>query len=398
LRVAGRVLVIDGPDIELADAFAQTRVTLAGPHALAPGDLAVLEATFHDGRLVAGRVLERIAPAAPPTSRNPLAELPASETDRLVARGIGRSLHARSKALSAVRAFFERRGFLEVDTPSMVPCPGLDLHLDAFGVSGAPPERPLWLITSPEYQMKRLLAGGVPRCFQLARCFRRGEVGSRHNPEFLMLEWYRAFASMDDVVADTEALVREVVVALAQRPEVVVEGVRVDLSGPFERLTVGEAFARHGGVSADEAIAMASTDEDRFFRILVDEVEPALAALGRPVFLCDYPAPFASLARLRPDDPRVAERFELYVGSLELCNGFGELTDPHEQRARFLRDQEARAARGLPVYPLDDRFLAALAEGMPPAAGNALGLDRLIAMSLGAKAIGDVSSFPAGWL
>jgi lysyl-tRNA synthetase class 2 len=396
--VAGRVLEVESPAFVLADAFASVRVTLAGKAAVEPGDLAVVEASFLDGRLVAGRVVERIGPARPPTSRSPAHEPAGSETERFVARNIGKALRARAEALRTIRGYFERRGFVEVDTPSMVPCPGLDLHLDAFGVEGAPSGKPLWLITSPEYQMKRLLAGGVPRCFQLARCFRRGEIGSRHNPEFLMLEWYRAFAPMDAIVRDTEEIVRSVVTLLAGTSEVSVEGVRVDLSGPFERISVGEAFARHAGVSADCAIAMATDDEDRFFRLLVDAVEPALARAGRPVFLVDYPAPFASLARLKPSDPRVAERFELYVGSLEVCNGFGELTDPVEQRARFVRDQEHRARTDKAVYPLDERFLAALEEGMPPAAGNALGVDRLVALGLGARSIGEVTAFPHGWL
>jgi lysyl-tRNA synthetase class 2 len=172
----------------------------------------------------------------------------------------------------------------------------------------------------------------------------------------------------------------------------------VSLDAPFARVAVGEAFARHAGVPADEAIALASNDEERFFRILVDQVEPALAAEPRPVFLVDYPAPFASLARLKPDDPRLCERFELYACGIELCNGFGELTDPAEQRARFERDQAARAALGKPAYPIDERFLAALEEGMPPSAGNALGVDRLIALCLGAEAIADVMAFPLEWL
>ncbi len=246
--------------------------------------------------------------------------------------------------------------------------------------------------------MKRLLAGGVPRCFQVCRCFRRGEVGQRHNPEFTMLEWYRAFAGVDLVMDDTEALVRHVARALGAGEAVEVEGIRVDLSAPFERLPVAGAFARWAGVSEEEAISLASTDEERFFRLLVDAVEPALARSPRPVFLVDYPAPFASLARLSTADPRVAERFELYVAGVELCNGFGELTDPAEQRARLLHDQAERARLGKPVYPIDERFLAALEEGMPPSAGNALGLDRLIAVCLGTASIGAVTAFPAGWL
>ncbi|KYG05320.1 lysine--tRNA ligase, partial [Sorangium cellulosum] len=320
---------------------------------------------------------------------------PSSETERAIHRGLGLALARRAAALAAVRALFAERGFLEVETPSMVPSPGLDLHLDAFAVEAA---RPTFLITSPEYQMKRLLSGGVPRCFQLARCFRRGELGDRHNPEFTMLEWYRAFAGVDEVMRDTEAIVQRVAGALGAGGAISVSGKAVRLTPPFPRISVGDAFARWAGVAADDAIALASSDEERFFRLLVDAVEPAIAALPHPVFLVDFPAPFASLARLKPGDPRVCERFELYVAGVELCNGFGELTDPVEQRARLLADQAARAARGKPVYPIDERFLGALEEGMPPAAGNALGVDRLVALCLGATSIGDVLAFPHGWL
>jgi lysyl-tRNA synthetase class 2 len=393
VRVAGRVIDVQGTDIVLADAFVRVDVSLVHGD-VAVGDHVILEASFVQNKLVMGRVVERFRPVKPKVSRGSSAEVPSGETERFVLRDVGRGLAARAKAFSLVRSFFDRRGFVEVDTPSMVPCPGLDLHLDAYGVADAPH----WLITSPEYQMKRLLVGGIPRCYQLARCYRRGEVGGRHNPEFLMLEWYRAFAPVEAVIADTEALVRHVITELSGKSDVEVEGVRVDLSGPFERITVGEAFARYANVSADEAISWATNDEDRFFRVLVDDVEPALARIGRPLFLTDYPSPFASLARLSPTDSRVAERFELYVGSLEVCNGFGELTDPVEQRARFLRDQEHRRMQGKPVYPLDERFLDALEEGMPPAAGNALGMDRLVALGLSARSIADVTSFPFGWL
>ena len=344
----------------------------------------VLAGTLAGGALSAAVIVSRARPVRP---------LPAPETERLRAHGVGAGLRARAAALRAVRAFFDERAFVEVETPAAVPSPGLDLHLDAFEVPGAG-----YLITSPEYQMKRLLAGGVPRCFQVCHCFRRGEVGPRHNPEFTMLEWYRAFAGVEDVMADTEALVRHVLGALGAGTSIEIEGSRVDLGAPFERLPVADAFARWAGVSGDDAIALASTDEDRFFRLLVDAVEPALARSPHPVFLVEYPAPMASLARLSPHDPRVAERFELYVAGIELCNGFGELTDPAEQRARLLHDQEARRRAGKPVYPLDERFLAALEEGMPPSAGNALGLDRLIALGLGTERIGAVTAFPAGWL
>src|SRR5271165_5201422 len=188
-----------------------------------------------------------------------------------------------------------------------------------------------------------------------------------------MLEWYRARAGVDDVMRDTEQLVAAVTGGTVR-----VGGRAVDVRPPVDRLTVCEAFATYAGWSEGETLDAAARDEDRFFRALVDAVEPALARRDRAVFLVDYPATQASLARRKPGDPRVAERFELYVAGVELCNGFGELTDPVEQRARLLADQAERRRRGLPEYPLDERFLEAVAK-LPECAGNALGLDRLAA-------------------
>ena len=385
IELAGRVLSVRGRSLTVADAFALVEVELAAEAPVTISDLVVAAGRLVEARVVEATLVTRIEPM----TRN------GAETGRLVDRGVGRGLLARARGLEAVRSLFDQRGFIEVSTPAVVPSPGLDLHLDAFEVPGASFGDGIgYLITSPEYQMKRLLAGGVPRCFQIGSSFRKGEVGRRHNPEFSMLEWYRAFAEVSAVMEDTEALVRRVAQALGAGDRLNVGGARVDLSEPFERLAVGDAFARHAGIDRDLAIALASTDEDRFFRVLVDEVEPALASYDHPVFLVDYPAPCASLARLNPTDPRVAERFELYVAGVELCNGFGELTDAVEQRARLVRDQTDRRKRGLPVYPIDERFLAALEEGMPPAAGNALGLDRLLAVCLGTESIGVVQSFP----
>jgi lysyl-tRNA synthetase class 2 len=393
VEIAGRVVAVSAAEVIVADAFATLRARLADTSALAVGDLVILEGALQSGELARARLVDRSRPARP---------LPSREADRLAAHGVGRGLLARARALRAVREFFDARGFLEVETPAIVPSPGLDLHLDAFavpGVTGPGFEASTgYLITSPEYQMKRLLSGGVPRAYQICRCFRRGEIGARHNPEFTMLEFYRAFAGVSAVIDDTEALVRHVARALGSPDVLDLAGTRVDLAAPFERLAVADAFARFAGVAPDDAIAMASADEDRFFRLLVEIVEPALARSPRPVFLVDYPAPFASLARLSTRDPRVAERFELYVAGVELCNGFGELTDPREQRARLERDREERARRGLAVYPIDERFLAALEEGMPPSAGNALGLDRLVAVCLGTDRIGDVTAFPVDHL
>jgi lysyl-tRNA synthetase class 2 len=298
-------------------------------------------------------------------------------------------LRERASVLAAVRRFFDGRGFLEVSTPIAVPSPGLDLHLDAFELAGGDRGAPRWLITSPEYQMKRLLADGWERIYQVVPCFRRGEVGSRHNPEFTMLEWYRANAGVDDVVRDTEQLVAAVTGGVVALP-----GRRVDVRPPVERLTVCAAFERFAGWSAEDTLHAAAHDEDRYFRALVDQVEPAIEAMDRAVFLVDYPASQASLARKKPGDARLAERFELYVAGVELCNGFGELVDPAEQRARLERDQAARRERGLPVYPLDERFLESLGR-VPPSAGNALGLDRLVALCCGTTEIADVLAFTA---
>jgi lysyl-tRNA synthetase class 2 len=298
-----------------------------------------------------------------------------------------KKLRERARVLSAVRAFFDARGFVEVQTPAMVPSPGLDLHLDAFEVTGGDAGAPRWLSTSPEQQMKRLLADGWERIYQIAPAFRRGESGARHNPEFTMLEWYRANAGMADVMADTEQLV-----AAVTGGRVALEDRVVDVRPPVARLGVCEAFERFAGWPRERTLEAARADEDAYFRTLVETVEPAIERLPHAVFLCDYPATQASLARKKPDDPLLAERFELYVAGVELCNGFGELVDPAEQRARFEHDQAERAARGLPVYPIDERFLEALAR-MPPSGGNALGLDRLVALVCGTTAIADVVAF-----
>ena len=280
-----------------------------------------------------------------------------------------------------------------METPLAVPCPGLDQHLDAFeviptGIANQGPAR--FLSTSPEYQMKRLLADGHARIFQITRAFRVGELGARHNPEFTILEFYRAHAGVEEIMRDTEQLVARVTggaVELAAR--------RIATRPPFARVTVCEAYQRFAGLAAEETLRLAAHDEDRFYRLLVDVVEPALAAREHAVFLTEYPATQASLARKKPEDPRVAERFELYVAGVELCNGFGELTDPVEQRARFDHDRAQRARLGKPVYPIDERFLEALERGMPPSGGNAIGLDRLVALATGSTSIADVLAFTA---
>lgn len=297
-------------------------------------------------------------------------------------------LRQRHRILRAIRGFFDGRGFVEVETPAMVPSPGLDVHLDAFEVHGG--KAPRYLHTSPEYQMKRLVAEGVVPIYQLCKAFRRDERGSNHNPEFTILEWYRRGTVCEDLMEDTEALLRHVAHELHGAPQLPGVGAGgIDLSSPFERLTVRDAFRRYADVEVDDVLP----DEERFFRLFVDRVEPELGR-GRPTFLYRYPASMASLARLCDDDPGVAERMEAYVDGIELCNGFGELTDPVLQRQRLLEDQRRRNELGRPVYPLDEAFLQSV-HALPECVGNAVGVDRLIMLALGIPHIDDVLSFNA---
>ena len=381
VRVGGRVRRQPDGGWQIADAF--DSVAVVGQCAEPDGSLVVIEAIWREGALHRARVVDGSGSDSPAQR---------GESSRLLDRGVGRALRHRCKALKAIRGWFDDRGFLEVDTPQRVPSPGLDLHLDAYEADGA------FLITSPEYQMKRLLVGGMPRIYQLVHCFRAGERGESHNSEFLMLEWYRAFAGIDDVIADTEQLIAHVVQGLAGE-KVVKRGDRcIDVTPPFVQLTVLEAFARFAGLDDGATLNLAETDEDTYFRILVERVEPGLAAIPHAVVMRDFPAVHASLARRRPDDARLCERFEVYVGGVELCNGFGELTDPVEQRTRFDQDLQARRALGKPEYPIDKGFLRALQEGMPPSGGNALGVDRLIALGLGLDRIGSAMPLPDDWL
>jgi len=296
-------------------------------------------------------------------------------------------LRERARVCAQVRQFFDSRGFVEVVTPVMVPSPGLDLHLDAFEVADGVAAAPRWLITSPEYQMKRLLADGWTLIYQMAPCFRRHELGTWHNPEFTMLEWYRAHPEIERVMADTEQLVAKVTGGEVRLGDRIVQA-----QPPFERLPVCEAFARFARWSVEETLEAASRDDERYFRTLVDHVEPGLEKLDHAVFLVDFPASQASLARRKPSDPQLAERFELYVAGVELCNGFGELVDPVEQRERLVREQHERRRKGLAVYPIDERFLQALSL-VPPSAGNALGFDRLVALTCGASGIAAAMAF-----
>jgi lysyl-tRNA synthetase class 2 len=313
-------------------------------------------------------------------------------------------LRRRALLTQATRAFFTARGYTEVETPYAVTAPGEEVHLRAFATEREHPDgsrEKLWLHTSPEFAMKRLLVAGAGPIFQLARVWRNGEGSALHAAEFTMLEWYSPGADMAGLMALTEEFLRATL-----PPEVTCRGVRTDLSR-FERLSVAEAFSRHVGADVlgteGDAPALAAASgarlragedwEDLFFRLLLERIEPHLGR-AHPTFLTHWPASQAALARRDPADPRVAERFELFVCGIELANAFVELTDPAEQRARFLADRARRHAIAGPDWPLDEDFLAALAHGMPEAAGIALGFDRLAMIAAGADRIEQVLWLP----
>jgi len=293
--------------------------------------------------------------------------------------------------LASTRRFFGDRGFLEVDTPLRVRSPGTEPHIDPLVVQGgARGDEQRYLITSPELQMKQLLAAGSGPIFQICKVFRGGELGPLHQPEFQLLEWYRPGGDYRTVMDETEALLQELA-ALPGLPRVVSwQGRSVDLWAPAERLPVAEAFLRHAGEPMPDPSEPAG--EERFYRLLVERIEPRLGE-GRPTFLVDYPPCQASLARVRPGQPPVAERVELYLAGVEICNGFSELVDAAEQRARVAAEIEQRRQAGLPALPPDPEFLAALERGMPAAGGNALGLDRVIMLLAGASSIAEVLAF-----
>ncbi|HJQ60997.1 MAG TPA: EF-P lysine aminoacylase EpmA [Vineibacter sp.] len=326
-------------------------------------------------------------------------------------------LEKRARIQRALRGWFEAQGFVEVETPALQVSPGMEVHLKAFATEIEAPDgrrAPLYLHTSPEFAMKKLLAGGVARLFQFARVWRNGERSDLHHPEFTMLEWYRAGASYESLMGDCETLLRAALAASGSAA-LAWRDARCDPSLPFERLTVAAAFERDTGIDllatapqphapdagllAAEAIKTGiesrpgDTWEDIFFRVMLARIEPMLG-VGRPTILYDYPVSMAALSRPKPGDARLAERFELYACGVELANAFGELTDEAVQRRRFEADRATRQALYGAAYPLDEDFLAALAHGLPDCAGIALGFDRLVMLATGAARIDDVLWLP----
>jgi lysyl-tRNA synthetase class 2 len=324
------------------------------------------------------------------------------------------NLVKRARIIAAIRAFFDARGYLEVETPLVVAKPGMEPFLDPFETFVTDPfgnRYDAFLITSPEYSMKKLLAAGFTRIYQLGKCFRNGEAfEGLHNPEFTMLEWYQAGTDYHGIMDETEALVKDVALKTSGSTVISWRGKEIDLGQPWERLTVKEAMRKYADVDLDAALedkrillaAAARLEhvlppdtpwDDAFFSVMLNAVEPRLG-VERPTFLHEYPVSMAALSKVSSLDTRYAERFELYIGGLELANAFTELTDAVEQRERLDEEHALRVKLGRRDYGLDEDFLSAL-DVMPAAGGIALGVDRLVMVLLGEEDIRRVLAFPA---
>ena len=293
------------------------------------------------------------------------------------------ALRLRAHVIKAIRDFFWERGFLEVETPLLIPANAPEEHINPISTL------PSWqLQTSPEICMKRLLCRGHQKLFQISHCWRSDERGSRHLSEFTMLEWYRADCDYQALMADCKELLQHVAaVCLPDNRRYEYKSAKINPFAPWRRFSVQEAFLSFGQVDVWDCLKRGLYEE-----ILTSVIEPAFAGFDSPVILMDYPVELAALARIKPGNRELAERFELYVGGLELANGFSELTDPLEQRRRFEEANRARNAAGQAVLPLPEPFLGTLAT-MPASAGIALGVDRLAMLTAGADSIDEVVAF-----
>ncbi len=303
--------------------------------------------------------------------------LPTQMTDQNWALARKRSnLEKRARIIKQIRAFFNQRGYLEVETPHRIPANAPEAHINPVASGN-------WALhTSPEIAMKRMLAAGYDNIYQLCRVWREGERGQQHLPEFTMLEWYRVGIDYNDLMGECEDLLQ----AIVPQGTITTKGKSIDLTPPWERLTVTEAFDRYASKSLAQSIAA-----DLFEELLSEEVEPRLGQRS-PTFLIEYPASMAALARKKPGQPEVAERFELYIDGVELANAFSELTITEEQRQRFKQEEASRRSHKKPLWPMPEKFLAEL-DNMPDAAGIALGIDRLVTLLTGADSVDDVIAF-----
>jgi lysyl-tRNA synthetase class 2 len=291
-----------------------------------------------------------------------------------------KALQQRARILQGIRQFFIEEGYLEVETPHRIPTPAPESHIEAIASD-------TWFLhTSPELCMKRLVAAGYDKIFQICRCWRERERGSLHLPEFTLLEWYQTGGDYRSLMEECEDLIRSVARTIGVGQKIVFRGREIGLSEPWERISVKEAFRCYARTSVPRAL-----EKNLFDEIMVQDIEPNLG-VERPTFIYDYPAQRGALARLKKEDPTVAERFELYMGGLELANGFSELADSEEQKKRFHAENKNRQSLGKRIYSMPDKFLAEL-DDMPPSAGIALGVDRLVMVFLDSETIDEVVAF-----
>ncbi len=319
------------------------------------------------------------------------------------------NLKTRQVIIKAIRGYFDSHSFDEVETPILQVCPVIDTHIRAFatdlrGVDGNIKET-VYLHTSPEFAMKKLMVAGMSKIYQICHVFRNAEGSTRHVPEFAMIEWYRTQADYTDIMADCVELLRACAIAAAKN-EFNYKNLSCDPFKDWEHLTVCEAFKRYANIQLVDyledkegfhrevkALGLHTAEDDGwddlFFRVMDEKIEPQLG-IGQLTFLCDYPISMASLSKPKADDPRFAERFELYVCGIELANAFSELTDAAEQRKRYHIEMDEKERLYGERYPLDEDFIAALEHGLPPSGGIALGIDRLVMLTTGAENIQDV--------
>lgn len=289
-----------------------------------------------------------------------------------------KGLAFKSELLSVLRDFFKQNGFTEIETPLVVNAPAPEEYIEAFSVSSS------FLRTSPELQMKCLLAAGFERIYQIGPCFREGEKGRIHRPEFTMLEWYQAGTDYDGVMDFTREMISSAACRLLAASKSEFRGTSIDFSSDWQKISVRDAFLKYASMSPEEAI-----EQNIFEELIVEKVEPSLPK-SIPCFMTDYPAAFSALARLKASDKSVAERWELYIGGVEIANAYSELNNPAEQKDRFIKASLEREKRGMKKYPPPSEFLNAVDYGIPEAAGCALGIDRLAMVMSGASDLSEI--------
>ncbi len=322
-------------------------------------------------------------------------------------------LYKREQIIDAIRQFFKQQHFLEVDSPVLVKSPGMEPYLEVFEttlIDANSNKQPAYLLTSPEYALKKLLVAGIPKLFQIGKSFRNGEgLSGKHNPEFTIMEWYRTNASYLEIMQDCQDLCTFLAEKITGSLVVQYQGKTYDFSQPWEKISVAEAFEKYCGINKetllDKELLLAAgqkrgfsidaetTWEQIYNQFLLNDIDPHLG-MKVPTILYDYPASQASLSKRKETDPRFAERFEFYLAGIEMGNAFSELTDANEQLARFQLELEERKALHKTLYDIDMDYIAALKEGLPPTGGIAVGVDRLCMFFANAPSIQDVMVFP----